>query len=242
MEVFLLHHPSIARVFFAIELYPYSYSYHVIVTPWYNMYGGKKRNEVFMTDLPNNGELIEALQGGDLNALGILYDRHKEMVYRTALVITGDTEAAADLLHDVFLRLNRFADLVDISRPLEPWLYRMTVNQANTWVKRSKRWLRSIEDVTDWLVGTKKIANPQPLPIDEEWQQVQQAVSSLAMPHRVVVVLYYLNDLSLQEISEILNVPVGTVKSRLHYGREALKKALLSHPNGPLSDLQCEFT
>jgi RNA polymerase sigma-70 factor (ECF subfamily) len=61
---------------------------------------------------------------------------------------------------------------------------------------------------------------------DDEWQQVQQAVTALPLQQRVVVVLFYLNDLSLQEISEIIEVPVGTVKSRLHYGRNALKKSL----------------
>jgi RNA polymerase sigma-70 factor, ECF subfamily len=195
-----------------------------------------------MNTAPSDSVLIEALKNGELNALGSLYDRHKQMVFRTALVITGDSEAAGDLLHDVFLRLHRFADLVDSSRPLEPWLYRMTVNQANTWVKRSRRWLRSFEDVADWLVGAKRPSDPSPITQDEELDQVMQAVSKLPMPQRVVVVLYYLNDLSLQEISEILKVPVGTVKSRLHYGREAIKKELLASKNGTLSDLQCEFT
>ena len=60
----------------------------------------------------------------------------------------------------------------------------------------------------------------------EEWRGVQRAVAGLPLPQRVVVVLYYVNDLSLQEISEILDIPVGTVKSRLHYGRNALKKQL----------------
>jgi RNA polymerase sigma-70 factor, ECF subfamily len=195
-----------------------------------------------MTSPYSDSQLVNALKKGDLRALGALYDRHKQLVYRTALVITGDEEAAADLLHDVFLRLHRFIDLVDTGRPLEPWLYRMTVNQSNTWVKRSRRFLRSIEEVTDWLVGTKKAASTSITPVDEDWHLVQQAVSALPVPQRVVVVLYYLNDLSLQEISEILDVPVGTVKSRLHYGREMLRKSLIGSQSERFSDLQCEFT
>jgi len=61
---------------------------------------------------------------------------------------------------------------------------------------------------------------------NDEWQSVQQALRSLPIAQRVVVVLYYLNDLSLQETSDVLEIPVGTVKSRLHYGRIALKKQL----------------
>jgi RNA polymerase sigma-70 factor, ECF subfamily len=195
-----------------------------------------------MVMTPSDSDLILELQSGNLNALGILYDRHKNMVYRTASVITGDPEAAADLLHDVFLRLHRFVSHVDPERPLEPWLYRMTVNQAHTWVKRSRRWLRPLEEVTEWLVGTKRSPINNNEYADEDWQQVQQAVSALPMSQRIVVVLFYLNDLSLQEISEITNVPVGTVKSRLHYGREALKKSLLGSQNERFTDLQCEFT
>ena len=66
----------------------------------------------------NDRDLVFQLQRGSLEALGLLYDRHRRMVYRTALVITGDPEAASDLLQDVFLRLYRFADRIDRQRPL----------------------------------------------------------------------------------------------------------------------------
>lgn len=171
-------------------------------------------------------DLVLQLQGGNLEALGALYDRHRRMVYRTALVITGDTEAASDLLQDVFLRLHRFADNIDSRRPLEPWLYRMTINLTYDWVKRMNRWPRPLEDLADWLAGAVENNPYEITEKNDEWQQVQLAVSALPLPQRVVVVLYYLNDQSLQEIAEILSVPVGTVKSRLHYGRHALKKSI----------------
>jgi RNA polymerase sigma-70 factor (ECF subfamily) len=60
----------------------------------------------------------------------------------------------------------------------------------------------------------------------EAWDQVRRAISSLPLAQRVVLVLHYLNDLSVSEIAEILEVPEGTVKSRLHYGRRALKATL----------------
>jgi RNA polymerase sigma-70 factor (ECF subfamily) len=186
-------------------------------------------------------ELILQLQDGSLEALGQLYDRHQRMVYRTALAITGDTQAAADLLQDAFLRLHRFSDKVDSNRPLEPWLYRMTANLSYTWVKRHKRWLRPLEDMAEWLVGDKKHSPTQISEQSEEWQTVQKAIAALPLPQRMVVVLYYINDLSLQEISDILDVPVGTVKSRLFYGRKALKKHL-GLDGAKLGKVQYEFT
>ena len=91
-----------------------------------------------MEDL-SDAELIFQLQHNDLQALGILYDRYQLLVFRTTLAITGDSEAANDLLQDVFLRLHRYAGHIDRTRPLEPWLYRMSANLAYTWVKRSRR-------------------------------------------------------------------------------------------------------
>jgi len=190
----------------------------------------------------SDSQLIISLQAGSLEALGILFDRHRGLVFRTAIAITGDSEAAADLLQDVFLRLHRFASHIDPSRPLEPWLYRMTTNLSYTWVKRRQRWLRPLEDVADWLAGARKDTPAYLAEMDDSWKQVQQAVLSLPLAHRGVVVLYYVNDLSLQEIAEILDIPVGTVKSRLHYGREALKHSLGMMAGEIMPELQYEFT
>lgn len=185
--------------------------------------------------------LIEQLQGADLSALGMLYDRHRQMVYRTAMAITGDSDAASDLLQDVFLRLYRFIERVDPQLPLEPWLYRMTANLSYTWVKRQSRWLRPLEDLADWLAGNHKNAPQQAAEQLENTGQLRHALLKLPVNQRVVVVLFYVNDLQVQEIAEILDIPIGTVKSRLHYGRQALKEVIEKQNRGFL-DVQYEFT
>ena len=194
-----------------------------------------------MIETESDQELILEIQHGSLEALGVIYDRHRRLVYRTALAICNDNEAAADLLQDVFLRLYRFAKRVDPQRPLEPWLYRVTTNLTYTWVKRHHRWTRPLDDIAEWLAGNKKGSPQQIAEVDEELQRLRQAVSTLPLPQRIVVVLYYVNDLSLEEIAEILVIPEGTVKSRLHYGRLALKKHLRMGSE-TLPELQYEFT
>ena len=192
---------------------------------------------------PNSdSKLILGLQNGDLEALGVLYDQHRGLVFRTALAITGDAEAAADLLQEVFLRLHRFASHVDSGRPLEPWLYRMTTNLSYTWVKRHNRLLRPLEEVADWLTGSRKDIPAVRSEINESWRQIQQAMSTLPLSHRGVVVLYYIDDLSIQEIAEILDIPVGTVKSRLHYSRQALRKSLDLLQNKVFPEMNYDFT
>jgi len=175
-------------------------------------------------------DLILELQAGELNPLGDMYDRHRHLVYRTALAITCDPDMAADLHQEVFLRLHRFAERIDPSRPLQPWLYRMTVNLSYTWIKRKSRWIRYINEMTECIVTERRPASPHTIAErDESWRWVRQAILALPVQQRMVVVLYYINDLSLKEISEILEIPIGTVKSRLHYARRVLKKKLGIH-------------
>lgn len=189
---------------------------------------------------PNTRELVQQMQAGSLEALGALYDRYHPMVYRTALGITNDTEAASDLLQDVFLRMHRFADKIDVERPLEPWLYRVTVNLSCSWAKR-QRWVRPIEELAEWLSGDQKHSPVQMMEKNEARGYVEKAIATLPLSHRTVIVMYYVNDLSLQEIADILALPVGTVKSRLHYGRHALKQAMDAQ-SGLALNIGYEFT
>lgn len=190
---------------------------------------------------PSDHDLILEIQDGSLDALGVIYDRHRRLVYRTALAICNDPEAAADLLQDVFLRLHRFADRVDPERPLEPWLYRVTANQSYTWVKRHQRWTHSLEEIAEWLSSGVKNSPQYITEQDDESKRIQVAIAKLSLPQRVVVVMYYINDLSLHEIAEILAIPEGTVKSRLHYGRNALKNHL-GLDEQTTREIQYEFT
>ena len=175
---------------------------------------------------PTDHELIDRLCSGDLAALGTLYDRYRLLVFHTALAITHDRQSAEDILQECFLKLNAYARRIDVNLPLEPWLYRVTVNQAYTWVTRRSRWLTSLESVIDRLVSPARANAEYQVEIAELQLAIQRAIDSLPPNQRMTVVLYYLNDLSLKEISYILDCPVGTVKSRLHYGREQLKRQL----------------
>jgi RNA polymerase sigma-70 factor, ECF subfamily len=179
-----------------------------------------------LTDQSSDRALILSLQRGHLDALGELFDRHHQRVYRTALMITNDDEAAADLLQDVFLRLHRFAHRVDPDRPLEPWLYRVTANLAYTWIKQRKRWTSYLVELGEWLSREIRPTPLHQLEIKEQADRVRQAVSMLPFQQRLVIVMYYVNDLPLVKIAEVLGVPEGTVKSRMYYARNTLKRQL----------------
>jgi RNA polymerase sigma-70 factor (ECF subfamily) len=143
-------------------------------------------------------------------------------------------------MQEVFLRLFRFAGRVDPDRPLEPLLYRMTVNLSYTWAKRRK-WLQPLEDISDWLAGDRRTQPSIVAEQNETWDLVAKALAMLPLAQRTVVVLYYMDDCSLQEIAEILEIPSGTAKSRLHYARIALKQALDLN-EGVIKELNFEFS
>ena len=191
-----------------------------------------------------DGCLIAQVRGGDLEALGELFERHKSLVHRTALAITHDEGAADDVLQDVFLRIHTYAHCVNTSLPLEPWLYRVTVNQSYSWITHAKRWLRILQAVLGrWLVSPEWQPGPAEQTEErEKWQFLQQAIDALPPSHRSVVVLHYLEGLSLEDVAAVLEIPEGTVKSRLYYARMKLRKTLLEHERRLVPEVVYDFT
>ena len=173
-----------------------------------------------------DSELIPRVQRGDLAAFEALYNRYKGQVYRAALAITRDQGAAEDILQECFLRVYAHIDRIDVARPLSPWIHRVAVNLSYNWVTKRRRWFPSLGEVIEQFVGDHH-DSPEHVVEREELQRiVQEAIHSLSFAQRVVVILFYLNGFSLEEIAYILDCPVGTVKSRLYYGRQNLKRRL----------------
>jgi len=176
--------------------------------------------------LSEDGRLISQIRQGDILALEVLYEKYRNQVYRTALAITRDREAAEDILQDCFLKVYTYIDRLDGSLPLSPWLYRVTVNLSYNWANRRRRWLPPLEEVIDCLVAGPRTLPESVLERGELQCVIQKAIASLSFEHRVVIVLFYLDGFSLNEIAYILDCPMGTVKSRLHYARRSLRRKL----------------
>ena len=132
-----------------------------------------------MTSAPTDRELIQRLCDGDLAALGTLYDRYRLLSFHTALAITRDRQAAEDILQECFLKLNSYAPRIDVSLPLEPWLYRVTVNLAYTWITRRSRWLTSLESVIDRLVSPARTSTEYHAEVSELHAVLQHAIDAL---------------------------------------------------------------
>lgn len=171
-----------------------------------------------------DGVLVARLRRGDTAALAELYEKYKTPIFRTALAITRDQGAAEDILQECFVRLLTHAEYVRTDAPVGPWLYRVAVNLSCDWVNHRQRWSVLLGKLVErWAAPLRVEGRVEEREIQEK---IREAIRALPLPQQVVIVLYYLEGLSLKEIAEILGVPEGTVKSRLHYGREALKEHL----------------
>ena len=197
-----------------------------------------------MSTQHTDSSLVAGVREGDLEALGELYERHKHLVYRTALAITGDEPAAEDILQEVFLRVHTYAHRIDETMPLEPWLYRVTANQAYSWISRARRWFHAVQGSLDrWISHPERQSGPEKAAEEQEqWQSLQKAIDTLSPGPRTVIVLHYLEGLSLHEIAAVMDIPEGTVKSRLHYARQTLRKVIEEQERMLVPEVVYDFT
>jgi RNA polymerase sigma-70 factor (ECF subfamily) len=174
-----------------------------------------------------DAQLVMRIQGGDLGAFEALYHKYKRPLYHTALAITGDDGAAEELLQDCFVRAHAAMDRVNGSNSLSPWLYRIIVNLSYNWVKRNQRWPLALDTFVDRLIAGPAASPEHAAEGSELRAVVRDAVASLNLKQRVVVILFYFQGFSLNEIAYVLDCPVGTVKSRLYRASQALRIQLL---------------
>ncbi len=169
-------------------------------------------------------ELIVRAQGGDRNAFNDLIRIHARGVLNVIFRMCGNMQVAEDAAQETFIRAwSRLASFrVDAS--LRNWLYRIALNTATDMLRKEKRILPG--DVDDFY-----LADPQPGPEgiylqEERTALVQNAISSLPDASRAVLVLKEYEGLSYHEIADALDIPIGTVMSRLNYARRLLKEKL----------------
>ena len=171
-------------------------------------------------------ELVRRMQADDLAAFEQLFARYRSPIYRTAYGMTGDRQAAEEILQDTFARAwQRRATLLPDVSPV-PWLHRVALNLCYSRLGRRRLRAGPFEDT---MIGHLRDGSVEPAERAERQELrliVREGVAGLPPKHQSVVVLYYLHGMSLQETSELLGVRLGTVKSRLHYALRSLRSRL----------------
>jgi RNA polymerase sigma-70 factor (ECF subfamily) len=170
-----------------------------------------------------DGELVRRFLAGDAGAATDLITRHERRVYAVCLRVLGNPDDAADAAQDALLAMIRKLDGFRGEAAFTTWLYRVAMNVCYDHLRRAKRRpvLRRDDDA------------PAPEPALDD-HAVAAALEQVPEDFRVAIVLADVHDLPYDEIAKVLDLPVGTVKSRVHRGRIALAKALgIGAPSEP---------
>ena len=171
---------------------------------------------------------MEKWQQGDMSAFEALFRQYEKLVFRTAYLITGSKEAAEDALQEVFVSVWKSRHTYDPNRgKLTTWLHRITVNQCSKEKARKAPVAVSLEEKGIDLPEMKPQSQPEDILVSKlEYERMLRAMDALDTKHRSILVLRYFNDLSYREIAEALEIPLGTVKSRLNQSLRYLKEQM----------------
>jgi RNA polymerase sigma-70 factor (ECF subfamily) len=178
------------------------------------------RNEAPGGEEPERG-LVERAKRGDRSAFGRLLRRHQRRVFALGLRWLRNADDADDLVQETFVRAWQALHRFDESRPFAPWLLTIAANRARTMAARARPG-EEIDEETAWH-------GPSPADDAESSalaRDVRAAVAALPEEQRVVLHLRAVEELSYREIADALDVPIGTVMSRLSRARETLRKRL----------------
>jgi len=179
--------------------------------------------------------LISSLQAGDESAYEQLIERFQSPVYNLAYRLLNDQADASDVAQEVFLKIFRNVGSFRGDSSLRTWVYRIAVNESHNrrrWLFRHHRGETGIDDVFDDSDSRERpLMDSRETPFDfavnrEAQVLLEEALAAINPIFRTAVVLREVEDMSYEEIAEILEVSIGTVKSRIVRGREALRRNL----------------
>jgi len=177
--------------------------------------------------------LTQRAKRGDREAFAELVEIYKDKIFQLAYRMTGSRQEAEDIAQETFLRVFANLHVYDESYKFSTWIYRIATNLCID-RKRKKRPDFSLDEQVDGAEGldwysrlSAKDMTPEESVMTRELQDtVQGALLQLSPKYRSIMILRYIEDLTLQEISAVLELPITTIKTRIHRGREALRKKL----------------
>lgn len=162
--------------------------------------------------------------------LGELFTQHIPAIFNLIYRFTRDRMEAENLTQDTLLRAWNARERIDLTRPLKPLLLQIAVNVCRSWYaarKSRSQWIHELDrdDDVEWLAD-KNDDLLDHVAEAELVERLYQAIDDLTPAHRVVVTLYYTEELSYEEIAQLLDLPVNTVRTQLHRAKARLRQRL----------------
>jgi RNA polymerase sigma-70 factor (ECF subfamily) len=178
-------------------------------------------------------KLAKLARTGDRGAFAELVDLYKDRIYHLAYRMLGNLHEAEDMVQETFMRVYTNLYRYDEAHKFSTWIYRIGTNVCIDRLRKRKAVYSLDAELGDsegadgyaMLPGNEDTPETEYL-LSETQQHIREAIDKLPEKYKSVVILRYLHDLSLQEISEVLDMPITTIKTRVHRGREYLRKKL----------------
>lgn len=172
-------------------------------------------------------QLLSAYRAGDRSSFAALVDRYQRELFHFLVRFLGDRAAAEDIFQETFLQVHQSADQFDLSRRFRPWLFTIAANKARDLMRSQARrptnplqaTINSNDDESGQFIDLMEAAEPMPgesMEREELQKVVQATVEGMPEHLREILLLSYFHQFPYKEISDILGIPLGTVKSRLH--------------------------
>ncbi len=182
------------------------------------------------TVAPLEANLVDRMQSRDENAFRELFTRYRPKIFSTALRILKEEQSAEDALQETFLNVYRAAHRFRGDSKLSTWINRIAINVCLEILRKNKKHAqRTEEDISEnqTLTDTRMATPFEAARTREAARRVHNALERMGVKHRDVVRLHDLEGYTIREIAEMLEIAEGTVKSRLFYGREELRRQLV---------------
>jgi len=180
-----------------------------------------------------DAQLVARTRAGEQEAFRQLFEAYHPLVYRLAYRMLGDAESATDLTQEVFVRAYERLHSLRDGQAFHAWLTRLAANMAHDALRRRKPPAFSLdapppgmEEGSEWALAHAGPGAEERLLSHEMSQRLQQALLTLSTEHRAVVILHHLEGMPVEEIGTTLEIPTGTVKSRLARARAELRRKL----------------
>lgn len=171
-------------------------------------------------------EIIRSCQKGDKKAFKSLVENQKVFAYQVALTYVNSVDDALDISQDAFIKVLRNIKSYDLSKPFTPWFFQIIKNLCFSFLRKNKRKDR-LDDVKLSVLRSYEPDALETQTDSEKSQLLVQEVNALPEEMRVIIIMKEYQNLSYKEIAACMNVPIGTVMSRLYNARQLLKKNIL---------------
>ena len=172
-------------------------------------------------------EIIKNALKGDKDALEALITKYQDWISRWALKIVKKSEDAADITQEVSLKLITSLSTLQDESKLLPWIYRITYHVSKNWLRAFKKMPTAIDpEMISGMAPQHDSPEDRLLEKAENITRLNEALQQLPYAYRVIITLYYFDGHSYKEISRILEIPIGTVKTQLFRAKQMLSEKL----------------